>query len=136
MSERYYIKEGKSITANFAYVQDGVTVYGDLVKVKVALDNGGVIGFEAQGYLMGHHRREIPAPVITPEAALSAISNVVTVKRTSQALIPTPDGRELPCYEILGLCGERNFLMYVNTQTGVEENILMLYETEDGVLTL
>ena len=136
MAESYYIKEGKSITANFAYVQDGVTVYGDLVKVKVALDNGDIIGFEAQGYLMSHHRREIPAPVITPEEALSAVSSVVSVKKTAQALIPTPDGRELPCYEILGLCGERNFLMYVNTQTGVEENILMLYETEDGVLTL
>lgn len=136
MQENYYIKEGRSITVNFAYVQDGVTVYADLVKVKVALDNGEVIGFEAQGYLMSHHRREIPLALITPEEALKAVSNVVEVQKTSMALIPTADGRELPCYEILGKCGKRNFLMYVNTQSGYEENILMLLETEDGVLTL
>lgn len=136
MQESYYIKEGKSVTINFAYVQDGVTVYSDLVKVKVALDNGDVIGFESQGYLMSHHRREIPLALITPEEALSAVSNVVEVKQTSMALIPTADGRELPCYEILGKCGKRNFLMYVNTQSGYEENILMLLETENGVLTL
>lgn len=136
MQESYYIKEGRSITINFAYVQDGVTVYSDLVKVKVALDNGEVIGFEAQGYLMSHQRREIPLALITPEEALNAVSNVVEVKRTSMALIPTADGRELPCYEILGKCGKRNFLMYVNTQSGYEENILMLLETENGVLTL
>lgn len=136
MRESYYIKEGKSVTINFAYVQDGVTVYSDLVKVKVALDNGDVIGFEAQGYLMSHHRREIPIALITPEDALSAVSNVVEVKTTQMALIPTADGRELPCYEILGKCGNRDFLMYVNTQTGYEENILMLLETENGVLTL
>lgn len=136
MTESYYIKEGKSITVNFAYQQDGVTVYSDLIKVKVALDNGDIIGFEAQGYLMSHHPREIPAALVSPEEAQAAISNVVTVKTTKMALIPTADGRELPCYEILGQCGKRDFLMYVNTQTGTEENILMLLKTENGVLTL
>lgn len=136
MVENYYIQEGKSITVNFAYNQDGVTLYGDLVKVKVALDNGDVIGFEAQGYLMNHHRREIPQPVITVEQAKAAISNVVELQSQKQTMIPTPDGRELPCYEFLGKCGKRNFLMYVNTQTGQAENALLLLETENGVLTL
>ncbi len=44
----------------FALVQNGVIIYPDLVKVTVALDNGDIVGYEAMGYLMSHHDRDIP----------------------------------------------------------------------------
>ena len=50
MKETYYLKESGIVTINYAYEQDGVTIYSDLIKLKVALDNGEVLGIETKGY--------------------------------------------------------------------------------------
>ena len=47
MKETYYMKEYGTITVNYAYMQDNIVVYPDLVKVKIALDNGEILGVEA-----------------------------------------------------------------------------------------
>ena len=60
MAESYYITQNNILTANFAYKQDEVTCYTDLVKVSVALDTGAVIGFEARGYITAHYERDLP----------------------------------------------------------------------------
>ncbi len=52
MKESYYMTNGGIATINYAYVQDGIVMYPDLVKVKVALDNGEIVGFESKGYIM------------------------------------------------------------------------------------
>ena len=43
---------------NYAYVQNNVVIYSDLIKVKIALDNGEVLGIESTGYLNNHTTRE------------------------------------------------------------------------------
>ena len=59
MKETYYLKESGIVTINYAYEQDGVTIYSDLIKLKVALDNGEVLGIETKGYLNSHEERNI-----------------------------------------------------------------------------
>ena len=44
---------------SFVTMVDGVRVYPDSVKVKIALDDGSVIGFSADEYLQAHKLREI-----------------------------------------------------------------------------
>ena len=44
MKETYYLKQEGIVTINYAYMQDNVVIYPDLIKVKVALDNGDVLG--------------------------------------------------------------------------------------------
>ena len=51
MKRTYYLKEEGVMTINYAYVQNDVTMYPDLIKLKVALDNGDILGIETQGYL-------------------------------------------------------------------------------------
>ena len=46
MQESYFTNENNMLTINFASVQDEVVCYPDLIKVKVALDNGEVMGME------------------------------------------------------------------------------------------
>lgn len=59
MKETYYLKQDGIVTINYAYEQDGVTVYPDLIKLKVALDNGEIMGIETTGYLNSHEKRNI-----------------------------------------------------------------------------
>ena len=59
MKETYYLKQDGIVTINYAYNQDGVIMYPDLIKVKVALDNGEILGIETTGYLNNHTQRDV-----------------------------------------------------------------------------
>ena len=136
MRESYYEKEGGSIVINYAYEQDGYTVYPDLVKVKVALDNGEILGFESRGYVMNHTYRTIPEEKITKEEALFNVNSHLDAQEVTRAIIPLEDGSEVPCWQIKGLVGKKHFLMYVNTQTGFTEDVQILLESENGTLAV
>ena len=136
MQHSYYDKLGSIATINFAYVQDNVTCYSDLVKVRVALDNGEVIGIETNGYIMNHTERSLAEPRLTMDEAQSYISTGLEVSGKKLALIPKDSMREVLCYEYAGAFAGKNFLVYVNADTGAEEEIFILIESPDGVLTV
>lgn len=136
MKSRYYDVSDNIATINYAYEQDGVTMYPDLIKVKVALDNGEVVGFESRGFLMCHREREIPVNVISEEEAREKAGTHLSVDSVSMAYIPLESKREVYCYELKGTLGKNNFLIYINAETGREEKILMLLESERGILTI
>ena len=50
MKETYFTKLDNIVTVNYAFEYDGIVAYPDLIKVKIALDNGEILGLEAQGY--------------------------------------------------------------------------------------
>lgn len=135
MQETYSTKNNGFITVNYAYKQGNVIIYSDLIKVKIALDNGEIIGIETTGYLNCHYEREIPTNFITAEEASKNISQNVQMEVKGLAMIPTEFNTEVLCYEIKGKVNEIEFLTYVNAQTGKEQDTLILMNTENGVLT-
>lgn len=139
MKSTYYVKQDGIVTINYAYYQekDGqqVVMYPDLIKVKVALDNGEILGIEATGYLNSHHERDLPEIKITKEEAKSKINQNLEILSEGLAVIPTEWKSEIFCYEFRGKVQEREFLIYINVETGEEEDILIILNSEDGILT-
>ena len=76
MKETYYLKQEGIVTINYAYEQNGVTIYPDLIKLKVALDNGEVLGIETTGYLNSHYERNLPEVKITKEEATNKAKEI------------------------------------------------------------
>lgn len=136
MKETYYLKEANIITINYAYEENGILIYPDLIKVKVALDNGEVLGIEALGYLNAHTTRNFPQNIISLEEAKTKLSNQITIENERMAVIPLDDKTEKYCYEFQGKVEEKQFLIYINCETGEEEEILILLETPGGTLTI
>lgn len=136
MQNSYYEKSNGVATVNFAYRQNDVVCYSDLIKVKVALDNGDIIGMEANGYLMNHTKRSLHTPTLTKQEARAKISSRLTIDSVNIALIPKDSKREVLCYEFKGTAAGRNFLIYLNADTGKEEDIQILIESPDGILTI
>jgi germination protein YpeB len=136
MVDTYYLKEDGTATINYAYKQDNVTVYSDLIKVKVALDNGEITGFESKTYLSAHIVRNIPKPKITEAQARSKVSAKMDIQKTGLAIIPTNYKTEIFTYEFKGKLFGKDFLVYINAETGKEENILMIIDTPNGILTM
>lgn len=136
MKESYYEKDNNVATINFAYVQGDVICYSDLIKVKVALDNGEILGYEAHGYIMNHSHRTVNSPKLSQDEAKEFTNKHLKISATTIALIPKDSKREVLCYEFKGNHNGKNFLIYINADTGVEEQILMLIESKDGILTI
>lgn len=135
MKPTYYLKQSGTVTINYAYTQNDVTVYPDLIKVKIALDNGEVLGMETSGYLNNHTERNIETPKISKSEAKSTLNDKLEITMEGLAIIPTEWKTEIFCYEFKGKIDDTDFLVYVNASTGIEENILVIIDTPDGILT-
>ena len=65
------------------------------------------------------------------------ISSHVEVISSRHCVIPKKNGKEVPCVEYH--CRNKStgdeVLIYINTNTGEEENILMLLYSDNGTLT-
>ena len=136
MKETYYLNKNGIVTINYAYTQNDVVMYSDLIKVKVALDNGEVLGIETTGYLNNHTQRDISKKRISIEQAKKDLNKSLDIQSEGLAIIPTEYQTEILCYEFKGKVEEQEFLVYINAETGEEEDILVIYNTENGVLTM
>lgn len=136
MKETYDLKQDGVVTVNYAYVQDDVVMYPDLIKVKVALDNGDILGIETSGYLNNHTTRDISKIKITKEQAKRTINKTLDIQSEGLAVIPTEWQTELLCYEFKGKVEEKEFLVYINAENGREEDILVIINTPNGTLTM
>ena len=136
MKETYYLNDSGILTINYAYSQDGVIMYPDLIKVKVALDNGEILGIETTGYLSNHTIRDIPKNIISKEEAKKYLNKDLNIGSEGLAIIPTEYKTEILCYEFKGKVETHEFLVYINAKTGAEEDILVVYNTPNGILTM
>ena len=136
MKATYYLKQDGIVTINYAYVQNNVVIYSDLIKVKIALDNGEVLGIESTGYLNNHTTRNISNVKISKEDAKKTLNKDLEIKSEGLAIIPTEFKTEILCYEFKGVVEGRDFLVYINAENGREEDILMITNTPNGTLTM
>ena len=136
MYPTYYSIRENIITVNYAYKQDEVIVYPDLIKVKIALDNSEILGLETSGYLNSHEKREIVEPLISIDKARDRINPNLNILAEGMAIIPTKWKTEIQCYEFKGKVEEKEFLVYINCRTGKEEDILVVIDNENGEITM
>ena len=134
MEVNYHQKYNGGVLFNFALTEEDVTIYPDLVKVKVALDNGEIIGFDATAYYTSHQERDIPEPTLSLEEARAKLRDGFEVNSERLAIIPKGK-KEILCYEFKGTYMGDEFIIYVNADNGREEDILQLVIDENGTLT-
>lgn len=136
MKQTYYLKNDGVMTINYAYSQDGVLMYPDLIKVKVSLDDGQILGIETTGYLNNHTERDISKVKITKEQAREKLNKKLNIQSEILAVIPTEWKTEILCYEFKGKVEDTEYLVYINAENGEEEQILIITNTPNGVLTM
>lgn len=137
ITDTYYEISGNVCTVNFAGTENDIIMYTDLIKVSVAMDNGDILSFDGRGYITNHKKRNLSEPKITAEQARKKISTELTVTDTSMAVVPSAGTNELFCYEFHCTSPDgRQMLIYINADTGREEQILLLEISENGTLTV
>lgn len=136
MKETYFLKQSGIITINYASTQNDVVMYPDLIKLKIALDNGEIMGIETSGYLNSHIIRDNIIPKISKEEAKKTINKDLQIESEGLAIIPTEWNTEVLCWEFKGKVEDTEFLVYINAENGREENILVIINTPNGTLTM
>ena len=136
MQESYYLIHENIITINYLYKQDNILIYPDLIKIKIALDNGEILGVETNGYLNSHIQRIDITPQITETQAKTTLNPKLEIQSSALAIIPTEWKTEILCYEFKGIIEDKEFLIYINADTLVTEKIYILLDTPGGTLAI
>lgn len=106
---------------NYAYSENGVRIYPDLITVKVALDTGNVVGFEAADYIFNHKEdRKLPAPKLTKEQARKEVNPNLQVQESRLAVVINDLNQETLCYEFMGRLGKEVYRVFIHAETGEE----------------
>lgn len=140
MKQTYYLNQSGALTINYAYNEQTkygeVIMYPDLIKLKIALDNGEILGIETTGYLNSHTERTFKNIEVSREEAKQKLNPDLNIMSEGLTVIPTEYQTELFCWEFKGKVEETEFLVYINVETGKEENILVIKNTPNGTLTM
>ena len=136
MEESYYAVQNNICTVNFAYCKNSDYCYGDLIKVGVSMDDGKIISLDAQTYLTNHINRKAIAPKLSEKEAAALVSPYLTVNSIKKCYIPKENGKEAACYEFSCTSTQtgEDALIYINCNSGREEDILLLLKTDNGTM--
>ncbi len=136
LKESYYFIDDGVCTINFSAVQDDIVLYPDLIKVSVSLENGKVLSFDATGYISNHTERKIPENKISLVDARENVNDELTIIDSRVCIIPTEWKTEQYCYEFhCKASSGQELMVYIDSVTGQEDNILILLYSDNGVLT-
>ncbi len=137
MKESYYSVYDGICTINYAYVQNGVICYSDLIKVSISLDKGEPVALDTSAWLSNHRVRSLRKEQVSIEEARDSLAECLTVLSEGKALIPTDSGKEVLCYEFhcKDSLSDSEVLVYVDCLTGKEQDIMLLLYEDDGVMT-
>ncbi len=97
---------------------------------------GEIVSYCASGYIMNHTKRELSTPKLTEDQARSQLSPELKIQSSRIALIPTAGKNEVLTYEFRCTAGERTVLVYINCDTGLEEQLYIVMKDDNGVLVI
>lgn len=114
-------QEENIITFSMVHKQNEVFIYPEALAIKVALDNGEILGLQADEYVFNRKTRVTQKPSLTVEQARKRVNPHVKVSKINQAYIYGDEGKEVLCYEFLGTLKQDQYRIFINADTGNEE---------------
>ncbi len=130
---QYY--DGNALVNMVPLEKGKVLLYPDLIKVWVNMSTEEIVGLDTRNYLMSHKARTLAEPKLSIYEARDKVSKNLTVKKMAEAIIPLETGKEAYCYEFTCTEGATDCIVYIDTQTGKEVDILSIIHTNNGTLT-
>lgn len=131
----WYIASGNVAYVNLAPIVDDVVMYPDLVKVKVALDNGEALGLEAKNYCLNHTERDT-ALTMNRAAVVTLIDKKLNIEEVRGAVIPLENGQERLCYEVAAKYNELYYFVYLDAYNGETVKIMRTVDSAQGKLVM
>lgn len=129
----WYQNTGNILYVNLAPIKSKVIYYSDLIKVKVDLSLGLVVGWEASAYATNHVDRSFTSEIGLLDA-MSTLSPELNVVERNLCIISDKYVGELSAYEFICKWKDYTYYIYIDSNTGTEANILRVINTTSGTL--
>ncbi|MED4127092.1 MULTISPECIES: germination protein YpeB [Shouchella] len=115
----------------FAYEDNGVRIYPDSITLEVALDDGDIVSYVGRGHIIHHQdSRNLPTPAITKADAQGMINPRIEIMEDHLAVIETDLNEDVLVYEFYGTKNNDTYRIFINAQTGDEEKVERMKDTE------
>jgi spore germination protein len=123
--------------AVFTYVHtiEGVKIYPDKLTVRVALDNGEIVGLQASDHVFSQSQKLLTAgkPKVTKEKAQEGLNPEFRVEDYSLSVIENDMRQPILCHEFLGKINDHRYRIFMSGETGLEENIEEIPDSEKAI---
>lgn len=123
-------------TINYAYEQNGVIVYSDLIKVRVCAETNMVIGVEATSYWTNHTVRAVQNVNLTTAQAKAKVWDEIEIESSRIAIVPIGQSTEKLCYEFSGELNGSTYYVYIDAVTGRQVEMFKVIESTEGQLLM
>lgn len=131
MQDVWSANDNSTVYINFApTTKNGAILYPDLVKVKIASDNGDVLGLDAVNYAFNHVERKTINPVVSKDSAREKVG-FPDASDGRLCVIPYKTNDEKLAYEFIVESGGIYYI-YIDAVTGEEINVLYVISTTGG----
>ena len=130
----YYEDYNNNLTVTLARVEGAITYYSDALKVKVSWVTKQITGFNAYSYIMSYKNRDNKSASLSIEEAKKKLKNNFIVQETNLVMIQDESKQENLCYEFLGKFADKEYLIYVNANSGIIENIKSVTRNGSGMI--
>lgn len=131
----WYLSSGGCAYVNLAPIVDGIVYYTDLVKVKVALDNGEIMGMDAKNYCLNNEPRQLGL-TMNRAAVPTLIDGKLNIKKIRGALIPLEGGKQRLCYEADCEYKGLDYFVYLDAANGETVKIMRVVDAQQGKLVM
>ncbi len=121
---------------NIAPKVGGIILYPDLVKVKVNMTSGTIVGYDATTYFTNHTDRKLSKGSLTLSDAKGKVPSNFEIVQARVVLSPLDYNREVVCVEVEADNENSTYYFYFNAADGNLENVLKVIETDDGNLLM
>ena len=117
---------------NICYVENDIVLYPDMIKIKVSLDDGKIIGFEGLNYIYNHTERSLETPSVTEGEVRNMNFGGLEVQSVRLALIPLDNGKESLTYEVYGKVDNYAYYVFIDAMTGKAVEVLQVIDSDEG----
>lgn len=134
MQPNYVQYYNGTILVNFTTVVDNVTIYPEMIKVWVDVNNFNVTQLDSKRYIYAYTNRNIKSPKLTTAQAKGYVSSNLAIDSSKLCIIPSETFTEDYCYEFSGVYKGLRFLVYIDADTGKETEVMQIIDTDQGEL--
>lgn len=123
MTATTYDEVANIASFNFVHKEGNIYIYPESLAVKVALDNGEIMGLQADEYVFNKTDWTRKKPKLSTAEARREVNPHLRVSKHNLAVIYDRSGAQVLCHEFLGTINGEQYRLFINADTGDEEKI-------------
>jgi spore germination protein len=113
----------KVSSITFAAAEGGIVYYPRKVTVRVAMDNGEIVGLQAQDYVYESPKKALNKPKMTMAEAAKLLNPTFRQLSSNRSYMENDLDQEVLCYEFTGKINGGHYRIFLNADTGAEEKV-------------